>query len=132
MKYRFNLLFAGLATIMGSYLSWRCWQPNLDEHWHVVDEELHNGQCAVDYIKTIDFVSHGEFVINNYPSSDFRRGGTVNRLTRSAEIYSGCYSLYFNYYFESTRFMIIELADPAGRGKPLVLRAQGNIFKCIH
>jgi len=42
MRLLINATLSYLAMMLGLYLSWRTWQPNLDGHWHVIEEEVSN------------------------------------------------------------------------------------------
>ena len=131
MRLLINATLAYLAMMLGLYLSWRTWQPNLDGHWHVIEEEVSNGGRSADYMPTIDFVSHNEFTVTDYSPDGYSFGGTVNRLSRQGEIFTGCFSMEFNYHFEGA-MLIIELRDPASGEEPLIIRGEGPWRKCPH
>lgn len=129
MRLFVNYTLVYLAIMLGYYLSWRTWQPNLNGHWHIVDEELSNGRNSTDYISTLDFVDHNTFILDPFTYDGPPMAGKINRLSRKGQLFYDSFSMEFTYHFATLDLIVIELKGPK---KKLVLRGKACRYKCLH
>jgi hypothetical protein len=89
MRNYFSLFLALLATTSGLYLTWRFTQPELNGHWHIIQD----GSDINPGIATLDIDWKNQVVADKFKVGGFGIGGPLDRFQRHIFLFPTCLSL---------------------------------------
>jgi hypothetical protein len=117
MRY-FNLFLALLAIVSSGYLSWRHTQPELNGHWHIIQD----GSPANPGIATLDINWKNMVQADKLKVGGSSIGGPLDRFRRHIFLFPTCLSLKLQLSWKGDTLVLTDIS-PYWNGEVDVLKA---------
>lgn len=130
MKLDISIILMSIAIALGFHILWRMWQPNLNGHWDIVEEQLDDRYSAHDWIDALDITGDNIVYLNYGPENPSPAVGAVNRLFRTMDIGPSCLSLKISYHPDGNT-LHLEMPNYERPSSPYQLTAV-RPYKCHH